>query len=75
MVSEVDRLRKNVFDNLQEIERLNNIINETIRKLEDLIIIGNEVENEWAVDICNMVIEKLKGSDKEWKGKIYKDKL
>ena len=65
MVSEVDRLRKNVFDNLQEIERLNNIINETIRKLEDLIIIGNEVENEWAVDICNMVIEKLKGSDKE----------
>lgn len=27
-MSELERLRKNVFDNLQEIERLNNIINE-----------------------------------------------
>ena len=27
-MSEVERLRKNVFDNLQEIERLNNIIKE-----------------------------------------------
>lgn len=27
-MSEIDRLRKNVFDNLQEIDRLNNIIDE-----------------------------------------------
>lgn len=29
-MSEIDRLRQNVFDNLQEIERLKNIINEAI---------------------------------------------
>ena len=32
-----------------------------IRKLEDLIIVGEQVENEWAVDICKMVINELRG--------------
>ena len=34
-MNEIDMLRKNVFDNLQEIERLNNIINELEKYLEE----------------------------------------
>lgn len=48
-----------------EIERLNNKEEQLIRGLEDLIIVGEQVENEWAVDICKMIIKELKGSDKE----------
>lgn len=48
-----------------EIERLNNKEEQLIRRLEDLIIVGEQVENEWAVDICKMIIKELKGSDKE----------
>ena len=48
----------------QEIERLNNKEEQLIRRLEDLIIVGEQVENEWAVDICKMIIKELKGSDK-----------
>ena len=47
----------------QEIERLNNKEEQLIRRLEDLIIIGEQVENEWAVDICKMIIKELKGSE------------
>lgn len=42
-------------------ERLNNKEEQLIRKLEDLIIVGEQVENEWAVDICKMIIKELKG--------------
>ena len=48
-----------------EIERLNAKEEQLIRKLDDLIIVGEQVENEWAKDICKMVIEELKGEDKE----------
>lgn len=48
----------------KEIERLNNKEEQLIRRLEDLIIVGEQVENEWAVDICKMIIKELKGSDK-----------
>ena len=48
-----------------EIERLNNKEEQLIRRLEDLIIVGEQVENEWAVDICKMIIKELKGSDKK----------
>ena len=48
-----------------EIERLNNKEEQLIRRLEDLIIVGEQVENEWAVDIFKMIIKELKGSDKE----------
>lgn len=34
-MSELDRLRKNVFENLQEIERLNNIINDLKSSIAD----------------------------------------
>lgn len=44
-MSEIDRLRKNVFDNLQEIERLNNIIlnqqnriDKTIQAIDEILI-------------------------------------
>jgi len=50
---------------LEEIERLNTKEEQLIRRLEDLIIVGEQVENEWAIDICKMIIEELKGSDKE----------
>ena len=49
----------------REIERLNNKEEQLIRRLEDLIVVGEQVENEWAVDICKMIIKELKGSDKE----------
>lgn len=44
----------------EEIERLNNKEKQLIRRLEDLIIVGEQVENEWAVDICKMLINDLK---------------
>lgn len=44
----------------EEIERLNNKEEQLIRRLEDLIIVGEQVENEWAVDICKMIIKELK---------------
>ena len=53
-------------EQLKEIERLNNKDEQLIRKLEDLIIVGEQVENEWAIDICKMIIKELKGSDKKW---------
>ena len=68
-MSELDRLRKNVFDNLQEIERLNNIINKAIEYIEThqlnfkkgTTTFGSErlsIEERKLIDI-------LKGSDKE----------
>jgi len=45
----------------QENERLNNKEERLIRRLEDLIIVGEQVKNEWAVDICKMIIKELKG--------------
>lgn len=52
-MNEIDRLRKNIFDNLQEIDRLNNIIDKQDRdittltkdkiKLKNII---NELEKE-----------------------------
>lgn len=56
-----------IFDlmlDMQEMEKLNNKEEQLIRRLEDLIIVGEQVENEWAVDICKMIINELKGSDK-----------
>lgn len=50
-------------DSKEEIERLNNKEEQLIRRLEDLIIVGEQVKNEWAVDICKMIIEELKGDD------------
>ena len=49
----------------KEIERLNNKEEQLIRRLEDLIIVGEQVENEWAVDICKMIIKELKGESNE----------
>lgn len=60
-----EEMSKNYFESQKEIERLNNKEEQLIRRLEDLIIVGEQVENEWAVDICKMIIEELKGSDKE----------
>ena len=48
-----------------EVERLNNKEEQLIRGLEDLIVVGEQVENEWAVDLCKMIINELKGVDKE----------
>ena len=56
---------KQIVNKNKEIERLNNKEEQLIRRLEDLIIVGEQVENEWAVDICKMIIKELKGSDKE----------
>lgn len=60
-----EELNKTIVKQMKEIERLNNKEEQLIRRLEDLIIVGEQVENEWAVDICKMIIEELKGSDKE----------
>jgi hypothetical protein len=58
--------QKDIIDEKdKEIERLNDKEKRLIRRLEDLIIVGEQVENEWAVDICKMVIKELKGSDEE----------
>lgn len=61
----LDVLQKGLQEKDKEIERLNNKEEQLIRKLEDLIIIGEQVENGWAVDICKMIIEELKGEDEE----------
>ena len=61
----MDVLKEKNKELKQEIERLNNKEEQLIRRLEDLIIVGEQVENEWAVDICKMIIEELKGEDKE----------
>jgi len=58
------RLEQETEQYKQEIERLNNKEEQLIRRLEDLIVVGEQVENEWAVDICKMVIKELKGDDK-----------
>lgn len=57
---------KSAYEMKEEIERLNTKEEQLIRRLEDLIIVGEQVENEWAIDICKMVIKELKGSDKKW---------
>ena len=44
-MSELDRLRKNVFENLREIERLNNIIDELERYLEQEWLEWKDVED------------------------------
>lgn len=63
--TELEKIHDWLVDKIQardkEIERLNNKEEQLIRKLEDLIIVGEQVENEWAIDICKMVIEELKG--------------
>lgn len=48
-MSELDRLRKNVFENLKEIERLNNIINELEKELYELrnLTFTKYKSNEW----------------------------
>ena len=53
-----------VLSKEKEIKRLKNKEEQLIRRLEDLIIVGEQVENECAVDICKMIIEELKGDDK-----------
>ena len=60
----LDYARQEIKGKDEEIEKLNNKEERLMRRLEDLIIIGEQVENEWAVDICKMIIEELKGSDK-----------
>lgn len=60
-----EELNKTITKQMKEIERLNNKEERLIRRLEDLIIVGEQVENEWAVDICKMIIEELKGREKE----------
>lgn len=49
-MSEIDMLRKNVFDNLQEIERLNNIINELEKYTVENIKV---LENRLSSPFCN----------------------
>lgn len=36
-------------------------INSTIEMLEDFKINSQDVENQWAVEICNIIIKSLKG--------------
>ena len=62
---ETKLLHDYITNSQEEIERLNNKEEQLIRRLEDLIIVGEQVENEWAVDICKMIIKELKGSSKE----------
>lgn len=72
-MNEIDRLRKNVFDNLQEIERLNNIIEEFEKWLERHSIINYEC-NETIVHeqmALSMALSKLKEL-KENKNEIEK---
>lgn len=61
----VKKLEEKNNEQQKEIERLNNKEEQLIRRLEDLIVVGEQVENEWVVDICKMIIKELKGSDKE----------
>lgn len=36
-------------------------INSTIEMLEDFKINSQDVENQWAVEICNIIIKSLRG--------------
>ena len=77
-MSELDRLRKNVFDNLQEIERLNNIIKEVRKYIKNhreavderlghiIYILKDDFDEEDILKILD------KGSDKEWMKKKNK---
>ena len=56
-MNEIDRLRKNVFDNLQEIERLNNIINELEKWLNKITKLTANIDEKMT---CNNVLDKLK---------------
>lgn len=60
-MSEIDMLRKNVFDNLQEIERLNNIINE-LEKLINEYELG-KYDYSIPVFILKDKLKELKESD------------
>lgn len=66
-MSEIDRLRKNVFDNLQEIERLNNIINKAIEYIKEHIRVDDEYPGymEMLVEEKNELLNILKGEDNE----------
>lgn len=79
-MSEIDRLRKNVFDNLQEIERLNNILNEATYYIKQNCILSDMWVDLGFCDFAPTVkptykslsakkvkqlIEILEGSDKE----------
>lgn len=74
-MNEIDRLRQNVFDNLQEIERLNNIINELeqFMKMQQELYISvlskrpendSEYNTQYATMVGNeqlsIVLDKLK---------------
>ena len=67
-MSEIERLRKNVFDNLQEIERLNNIIDgiETYCNIAigmNFNMNNNELQNQIVEDYTKMLdkLKELKG--------------
>ena len=65
-MSEIERLRKNVFDNLQEIERLNNIIDLIKNNIDTTIQIIKEQptgNDEWILERLNGIknIGELKG--------------
>ena len=67
-MSELDRLRKNVFDNLQEIERLNNIIKEFEEELKWQRKVSLSLNEAFAVSRIDTLINKLqelKGRDKK----------
>lgn len=62
-MNELERLRKNVFNDLQEIERLNKIINELEKWLKTLIT----PKENWQGDITynlgirvDLILDKLK---------------
>ena len=63
-MSEIDMLRKNVFDNLQEIERLNNIINEletwinNVKEFDD-ICAYEDYSGRWGIQ-PKFILDKLK---------------
>ena len=64
-MSEIDILRKNVFDNLLEIERLNNIINTLEEELEENLNYEeyDRVEKDTFIKVIKR-IEELKGDIK-----------
>lgn len=73
-MSEIDRLRKNVFDNLQEIERLNNIIDELEKEFEwqlkKQIDIDKFAEEQGFLNYnpVKLMVEHFKNKLKELKG-------
>ena len=73
-MSELDILRKNVFENLQEIQRLNNIINELEKDFEKYHnILAEGVENGACYTIiCSPIqfVEKELDKLKELKEKV-----